>query len=405
MRFCSRASAGPAPRRRDGGFSGYVGACTDVTEIKAAHATLLESLALRSAIFGSLYGHVAALDKEGVVAAVNASWTEFADGGWNTPRSPVGANYLAACERAGHVGADAMANAVRAVLGGERPRATLEYAAHSGTEERWFEMAVEPFQRPEGGAIVSHVDITRRRRAEAEARRQRDELAHALRASTLGALAGSLAHEINQPLAAIAANAQAARLLLSAGDREQHEVREALMDIADDAKRAAQVIRRLRALFRKEGEEYKPADINALIVDVMMLLRSELESKGIGVQLSLAKDLPPVQGDAIQLQQVLLNVLLNAVEAAADRSTGRALVTIETVERHPGTIEIAVRDDGPGVKEADLERIFEPFVTTKSTGLGMGLSISRSIVQAHGGRMWATRTDPQGLTVHVELSH
>jgi len=390
---------------RDGAFSGYVGECTDVTEIKAAHATLLESLALRSAIFSSLYGHVAALDKDGVVAAVNASWTEFAAGGWNTPRPPVGANYLEACERAGHVGAGAMANAVRAVLDGEHPRATLEYAARSGTEERWFEMAVEPFQRPEGGAIVSHVDITRRRRAEAEARRQRDELAHALRASTLGALAGSLAHEINQPLAAIAANAQAARLLLSAGGREQHELREALMDIADDAKRAAQVIRRLRALFRKEREEYKPADINALIVDVMMLLRSELESKGIGVQLSLAKDLPPVLGDAIQLQQVLLNVLLNAVEAAADRSTGRALVTIETVERHPGAVEIAVRDDGPGVKEADLERIFEPFVTTKSTGLGMGLSISRSIVQAHGGRMWATRTDPQGLTVHVELSH
>jgi signal transduction histidine kinase len=276
MRFCSRASAGPAARRRDGAFSGYVGACTDVTEIKAAHATLLESLALRSAIFGSLYGHVAALDKEGVVVAVNASWTEFADGGWNTPRSPVGANYLAACERAGHVGADAMANAVRAVLDGERPRV----------------------QRPEGGAIVSHVDITRRRRAEAEARRQRDELAHALRASTLGALAGSLAHEINQPLTAIVANAQAARLLVTYGTADQRELREALADIAADAKRAAQVIRRMRALFRKERSEYKPADVNALIVEVMMLLRGELESKGIGVQLSLAKDLPPVLGDA-----------------------------------------------------------------------------------------------------------
>ena len=405
MRFCSRASAGPAARRRDGGFSGYVGACTDVTEIKAAHATLLESLALRSAIFGSLYGHVAALDKEGVVAAVNASWTEFADGGWNTPRSPVGANYLAACERAGHVGADAMANAVRAVLDGERPRATLEYAAHSGTEERWFEMAVEPFQRPEGGAIVSHVDITRRRRAEADARRQRDELAHALRASTLGALAGSLAHEINQPLTAIVANAQAARLLVTYGTADQRELREALADIAADAKRAAQVIRRMRGLFRKERSEYKRADVNALIVEVMMLLRGELESKGIGVQLSLAKDLPPVLGDAIQLQQVVLNVVLNAAEAMADRSTGRAFLSVETVEHHAGIIEISVRDSGPGVKDIDLERIFELFVTTKSTGLGMGLSISRSILDAHGGRMWATRNSEHGLTGHIELSH
>jgi len=388
----------------DGAFSGYVGACTDVTEIKAAHATLLESLALRSAIFGSLYGHVAALDKEGVVAAVNASWTEFADGGWNTPRSPVGANYLEACERAGHVGADAMANAVRAVLDGERLRTTLEYAARSGTEERWFEMAVEPSQRPEGGAIVWHVDITRRRRAEAEARRQRDELAHALRASTLGALAGSLAHEINQPLTAIVANAQAARLLVTYGTADQRELREALADIAADATRAAQVIRRMRALFRKERSEYKPADVNALIVEVMMLLRGELESKGIGVQLSLAKDLPPVLGDAIQLQQVVLNVVLNAAEAMADRSTGRAFLSVETAEHHAGTIEISVRDSGPGVKDIDLERIFEPFVTTKSTGLGMGLSISRSILDAHGGRMWATRNTEHGLTVHIELS-
>ena len=136
-----------------------------------------------------------------------------------------------------------------------------------------------------------------------------------------------------------------------------------------------------------------------------MLLRGELEAKGIGVHLALAKDLPRVLGDAIQLQQVVLNVLLNAAEAVADRSTGQALLSVETAEHHPGTVEISVRDSGPGVKDVDLERIFEPFVTTKITGLGMGLSISRSIVQAHGGRMWATRTDPHGLTVHVELSH
>src|SRR5204863_2860633 len=157
--------------------------------------------------------------------------------------------------------------------------------------------------------------------------------------------------------------------------------------------------------FRKERSEYKRADVNALIVEVMMLLRGELESKGIGVQLSLAKDLPPVLGDAIQLQQVVLNVVLNAAEAMADRSTGRAFLSVETVEHHAGIIEISVRDRGPGVKDIDLERIFEPFVTTKSTGLGMGLSISRSILDAHGGRMWATRNGEHGLTGHIELSH
>jgi two-component system sensor kinase FixL len=194
-------------------------------------------------------------------------------------------------------------------------------------------------------------------------------------------------------------------LLVTYGTGDQRELREALADIAADAKRAAQVIRRMRALFRKERSEYKPADVNALIGEVMMLLRGELESKGIGVQLSLAKDLPPVLGDAIQLQQVVLNVVLNAAEAMADRSTGQAFLSVETAEHHPGTIEISVRDSGPGVKDIDLERIFEPFVTTKSTGLGMGLSISRSILDAHGGRMWATRNTEHGLTVHIELSH
>ena len=388
----------------DGSFAGYIGACTDLTESKAAHVALLENVALRSAIFGSLYGHVAAVDKHGVVVAVNRAWTEFAAGGWNTPRPPVGTNYLTTCEQALHAGAGAMATAVRDVLHGKRPRATVEYSTRSGVEERWFEMAVEPFQRPEGGVIVSHIDTTRRRRAEAEARRQRDELAHALRASTLGALAASLAHEINQPLAAITANTQAARLLLGRATGEHADLREALEDIGADARRAAQIIRRLRALFRKEGSEYKPTDINALIVEVTTLLHGELEAKGIGMQLSLANDLPTVAGDAIQLQQVILNVLVNAAEAMADLPSADRLVSIETGERHPGTVEITVRDTGPGVKEPEIERIFDPFVTTKRSGLGMGLSISRSIVQAHGGRMWATLNNPHGLTIHIELS-
>lgn len=392
---------------RDGTFGGYVGTCTDISDIKAAHTATLKSVALRSAIFGSLYSQVAALDREGRVVAVNESWAHFGETGDGDPLRPsVGTDYLAACQRTaaeGHAAADQIAEAVRSVLDGRRQHVSLEYATRSDGNERWFDLHVEPFRHPDGGAIVSHLDITRRRLAEIEARRQREQLAHALRVTTLGELATSLAHEISQPLAAILSNAQAARLVLAKEPQHHDDLHGAVLDIAEDAKRAAQVIRRMRALLRKEWAERKYVDVNALVVEVANLLHADLEPKGVQRKLSLAKDVAPVLGDAIQLQQVLINVVMNASEAMVAASTRRALLTVETSRGPDGTVEITVSDNGPGVGEAKLEHIFEPFVTTKQTGLGMGLSISRSIVQAHGGRMWATPNDAGGLAVHIEL--
>ncbi len=253
------------------------------------------------------------------------------------------------------------------------------------------------------GYIGSCIDITDRQRAEEDARRHREELAHALRVTTMGELAASLAHEINQPLAAIMSNAQAALLLLASSRLGRDELQGALTDIAEDARRAAEVIGRLRALFRKEYAESKPVDINRLITGVASLLRNEVERKGIAMKFSLAAGLPPVLGDAIQLQQVVLNLLVNASEAMAGAVDGPRQLAVETFQREPGTLMISVRDTGIGVKESELERIFEPFVSTKAEGLGMGLSISRSIVDAHGGRIWATRNDDRGITVCIEL--
>ena len=394
----------------DGALYGYVGACSDITELKTAHAAMLEALGLRSAIFGSLYGHVAALDRTGVVVAVNEAWSQLqAEAGSNLVRPPIGANYLAACQKAapaGDPGAEHREASLRAVLEGRAARTAHEYVAHSGREERWFEMTAEPLNRPEGGAIVTHIDITRQRRAEADARREREELAHVLRVTTLGELAVSLAHEISQPLAAIVSNAQAAQRVLAKEAAPEDEVKGALADIADDAKRAALVIRRLRALFRKEWTEQRTAvDINDLITEVLSILHTEFEPKGVELKISLEAGLPPVFGDAVQLQQVILNVVVNASEAMAGGGTLGPIIAVQTIQTDQGTVEITIEDGGPGAAEGELERMFQPFVTTKKTGLGMGLSISRSIVQAHGGRIWATRNADAGLTVHIELPY
>jgi PAS domain S-box-containing protein len=394
------------PRRgEDGGFSGYIGSAIDITDLRTAQQALIEADTLRSTVFASLGGHVAAIDRHGVIIAVNQAWTQFAaENGVDPARVSVGANYLAVCREAaarGNLDASRALEAIRSVLeDGGRP-VPLEYACHSPSEERWFEMGVEPFRRPEGGAVISHVDVTRRRQAEEEARRQREALAHALRVTTLGELAASLAHEINQPLAAVLTNAQAARRLLDDGDRRH--VMEALTDIADDAKRASQIIRRLRSLFRKEHTRRVATDVNELLGEVVGLLRRDLERRRIVVSLPPGMPLPPTLGDPVQLRQVVLNLLVNSCEAIEAAADGPREITIETGHPEPGILELSVRDTGIGVKEAELPRIFEQFVTSKPDGLGMGLSIARSIVEAHGGRIWATRNLDRGLTVHVTL--
>jgi PAS domain S-box-containing protein len=396
-----------APRRGDDGvLLGYVGSAVDVTQLRAAQQTLLETDLLRSAIFGALYGHVVALDKHGRIIAVNQAWLRFAaESGADVARVSIGASYVDVCRAAVEAGdpyALRVLDAVRTVLAGGVPR-QVEYAIQTTSGERWYEMTAEPLRRPEGGALVTHVDVTRRHQAEEEARRQRDELAHVLRTTTLGELAASLAHEINQPLAAIVANAQATRRLLDAGRASRPGVVEALSDVVADAKRASEVIRRLRALFRKESPVRRPIDLNELVGDAMTLLHHDLERQRVTVGCVLGPRLPAIHGDPVQLQQVLLNLLVNACDAIAAAPDGPREITVETRNSDGGGVAVAIRDTGVGVKDGDLERIFEHFVSTKPDGLGMGLAITRSIVQAHGGRVWATPGADRGLTLHLHF--
>jgi signal transduction histidine kinase len=245
-----------------------------------------------------------------------------------------------------------------------------------------------------------------RKRAEEALQQAREELAHVTRVTTLGELAASIAHEVNQPLAAIVADANACLHWLEADQPPLDSVREALAAVVNDGNRAAEVITRIRAFLSRSSVAHRPCDLAGVIRDVLLLVGPELGRHGTVLQASLATDVPPVMGDRVQLQQVLLNVLLNAAEAVREvPPERRRLVVRSSVEdRDDGPWAIvAVEDAGVGLGEAEVSRLFEAFYTTKPDGLGMGLSISRSIIDSHRGRLWATPNPDHGATFHLAL--
>lgn len=256
----------------------------------------------------------------------------------------------------------------------------------------------------QSGLILALVlQSRRRRRAEREAQRRRDELTHMTRVATMGELTASLAHEINQPLAAILTNAQAAQRLLAAGGTDRAEIGEILADIATDDRRAGEVIRRMRSLLRKGEGDPTILDVNDLVNDVVGLVRGEMILQNVSLALELAPGPPRVRGDRIQLQQVLLNLMMNALDAMKEVSGGNPRVVVRTTVDNDRSVQISVEDSGGGVAAEKLEQIFEPFVTTKPHGMGLGLSICRSIIQAHGGRIGFTNNADRGATFWFTL--
>jgi PAS domain S-box-containing protein len=254
-----------------------------------------------------------------------------------------------------------------------------------------------------GNAIRMHgvnVDITKRKEAEFKEREQRRELYLLSRASVLGEFTGALAHELNQPLAAIMSNTQAAQLFLAQDAKE--DVREALNDIIEQDNRAFDVIGRLRELLKKGEVTRSPVDINEILGKVLTISSSELLSRNIKVTTELARDLPKVEGDSVQLEQVILNLILNAAEAmSSPEITDRKLIVITSANCE--LLQITIEDSGIGIKPEKIERIFKPFYTTKDKGLGLGLAISQSIATAHGGKLWATNNPGAGAKFHLSL--
>jgi C4-dicarboxylate-specific signal transduction histidine kinase len=251
------------------------------------------------------------------------------------------------------------------------------------------------------GAVM---DITANKRGEEALRQAQAELAHVTRRTTMGELAASIAHEVNQPLAGIVMNGNASLRWMAADPPNLDEAREAIQRVIRDGKRAGDVIARIRTLFKKANKVREQLDINEAIQEVLVLMRNEMQRNSIALRLHLADGLPPVLGDKVQIQQVLMNLILNAIEAMNTVEHRIRKLVIKTSVNGDEQVRVEVQDWGVGFDPEGAEKIFDSFHTTKPAGMGMGLSISRSIVENHAGRLWATPNNGPGVTFQFTLS-
>lgn len=229
------------------------------------------------------------------------------------------------------------------------------------------------------------------------------ELAHANRAATMGQLGSSIAHEVNQPLSGALINAEAALRFLARNTPDVARARDAIEGAIKDIRRSGEIVGRTRDLIKKAPPRRDPVDISEAIRDVVALTRSEALKNGVAVQMDLAADLPTVQGDRVQLQQVMLNLIINAIQAMSGVTDARRDLHIAAASSASEGTRVMVRDSGPGLRTYDIELLFEPFYTTKPDGLGVGLSICRTIIETHGGRLWATPNQPRGAVFQFTL--
>jgi two-component system sensor kinase FixL len=362
----------------------------------------LASDALHGAVLASIQDQMLVLDSDGCIVDANKSWHQL---GTRAPAAPfvtlkAGDNLLQHCIEMGERG-DALATRLGTccseIFAGRAIHHRIEYAAHSPSGITWFEVTIEPLRRPEGGAVLVWTDVTYRKQAEAKERAQQQQLVHLGRAAVLGELSGAFAHELTQPLTSILGNAEAALQLLTRPDADLREIRNMVRDIVADDVRAAEVIQRLRAMLQRGEISCEPVDLSNVIREVLDLARNDLLTRHVSVDVVFDPYLPLVLGDRIQLQQVVLNLVVNACESMSSLDVHKRRISI-TARFEGSSCEVmcAIRDRGAGVASEDMERIFQPFVTTKTQGLGMGLAICRSIIEAHGGRLWAENSPDGG---------
>jgi len=375
----------------------------------AAVATARQSVVqLHNALLASFQDQVAILDADGTVIEVNESWLRFAAAPFALEfnRVRAGDRYLAGCEASaahGDATAAGVLEGLRAVLGGSRRHFAIEYDVERQGQRRTFTMNVEALERVGGGAVLRRSDVTARRQAQLEIEEQRRQLSHLARVAVLGHLSGAFAHELNQPLSAILSNAETAREVLRRQPGNVEYLKAILRDIIADDERAAAVVQRLRALLKRGDRRLQLIEPRELVNEVLDLARTDLITRHVEATAVVSPELPPLWGDKVQLQQVLLNLILNGCEAMSTTAASARRLVLTAEPGGMGSIHLAVRDCGVGIPPALIDRLFEPFVTTKADGLGLGLSISRTIVAAHGGRLWGENNADCGATLHCQL--
>jgi PAS domain S-box-containing protein len=381
----------------------------DLSSFRRAEARRRRVESLHAAVLTSLHDQIAVVDSRGAVIEINDSWRHAVDASPATrfDRALAGENYLQFCARAAEQGdriaADHLA-ALRAVLYGSEERRQLECREASVGDSAWFEVSFERLRRAEGGAVITRTDVTARKRAEADARNQRQQLTHLSRAAVLGQLSGAFAHELKQPLTSILGNAEAGLRILRKERPDTVELREILEDIVQEDERAAQVIQRLRALLGKGESLHAPVELNDVVRESVELTHSEFITRNVVATLHMDPTLPLVLADRVQMQQVVLNLLMNACEAMVGTPLAKRQAIISTRFLAAGeAAEVTVRDYGQGIAPGDSERIFQPFVTTKTHGLGLGLAICRSVAEAHHGVLWGENSPDGGAVFHIKI--
>lgn len=389
-----------ARREDDAGEPQYLASLLDVTDQRESVRRARQSDALRQSVLDSLSAQIAVLDETGRILTVNRAWRRFAEenGADAELGSGVGLNYFEISASSGEAASDgdASINGIRGVIEGRLPVFTMEYPCPSARDDRWFMLTATPLAGEARGAVVAHTDISRRHALEQQERRRREVMAQSARLHAVGILASSLVHELTQPLSAATFYIGAALSMAKEGGSEG-DLSEVLLGVDAQIRRAGEIVHRLREFMRRRETNLGVVLLEEVIGQAMEFVNSLAADRKVHLVLEPGAPGPAVKADPMQVEQVIVNLLCNAIQAVDTKASKPREVRVAVGSR-PGAAVVTVSDTGPGVPPERVERIFDVFETDKPGGMGMGLPISREIVEAHGGKLWA-EADAKGGAV------